>query len=175
MGSEADRGLDFNSAVNAVVEISRASERARKGLERKIISLVKDEQPTSPDVVRNFERVLDEWTKRRFRMLEARAELRDAAMEMKRAIEDYDRAYGRRDRLEEVAPPPIDRLLREVLKWAKQPFLVYEVRGKGRPPANSALVRFVLRLLVFVRNAGGDLTYDRIIQRKARSFGRSIF
>jgi hypothetical protein len=166
MRSTGDTGPDLDTVLDRVVELSHPPERTRVGLKRSIKSLVYQlrRASDSDEEQQNLVMIFKQWTERRVRMIEARGRLRDAAIELKKAIKDYDWAYGRRDRYEEVAPPPIDRLLREVLKWSKQPFNWYEGEegpGRGRPHAHVSLIKFVVYLLVVVRMAGGDLTYDK--------------
>jgi hypothetical protein len=166
MASKADTELDLDKAVDAVVDLSHAPECARRRLRHTIKKLVQDRERASPDDQRNVVRVFDQWVQRRLRMVQARADLRDAAIELQQAIEDYDQAYGRRDRFEEVAPPPIDRLLNEVLRWVNRPFSISiyageEGPGRGRPRAHRSLIHFIIALLVYLRRAGGDLTYAK--------------
>jgi hypothetical protein len=155
---------ELGRAVDSVIALSGAPESLRKGLRVRLKNIVLESKPP-PDHEEQLERVFDEWTERRSRILDAIVELYDAAKRLKGEIEDYDRAYGRRDRMEEVAPPPMDRILREILQWATNgPFTIYEAEegpARGRPRANVRLTHFIIILLVVIRGAGGNLNYDK--------------
>jgi hypothetical protein len=110
--------------------------------------------------------VHNEWNIQRRQVLNARMALGKAAIALQAAIAEYDQAFGKKFRKDEVAPAPIDSLLRQVLAWVNEepPIFRYTRRGRGRPEgrvAHAHVSDWVARLLVAVRRCGGDLTFDK--------------
>jgi hypothetical protein len=112
------------------------------------------------------------WIARRRRAFTARCIFARAAIDLQKAIADYDQAYGEAARCYEVAPQPIDQLLNDVLDWeSRDPPLKLHIaaalarhgarRGRPRGPKMDEFWHFVLTLLVIVIIAGGGLTFDK--------------
>jgi hypothetical protein len=91
-----------------------------------------------------------------------------AAIELQLAIANYDEAYGKAQRCEDVAPQRIDKLLNDILSWRDSPCLLTLMEGyvgpqRGRPTVEitSPLWLFAVLLVANIENAGGRLTFDK--------------
>jgi hypothetical protein len=163
----------ISATAYQIAKIAGIPENQRPRLRLDIELLVKgskDVERQNEDLVDRVGRIHHDWTARRLRVLEARAALKKAATGLQVAIADYDNEYGKKMRMDEVAPAPIDALLREVVAWAVQeaPIFLYrssyESRGRGRPRGtlkHTVFIDYVVSLLVLVRGMGGDLTFDK--------------
>jgi hypothetical protein len=159
-------GADLPAAIDEIVQMARIpNPRRQSQLRDLILGLIEQRwHYRSPEFIAECDERRRRWIVRLGRVFSARVSFRKAAMDLRHAIADYDKYYGKRDRRDESAPAPIARLLNEVLQWAgKDPPYYARNNRRGRPPgtAHFELYMFVSYLLEITENVGGRLTFDK--------------
>ena len=129
----------LGAIADQIAGLAGIAEEQRPLLPRSIAELIdsfNDDEPLSKDDQREGMRLVDQLRDRQIRMLRARRAVRETATELCAAIEDYDQAYGKETRIDEMAPAEIDRPLRDVLDLLNRepPIARYLIsHRRGRP------------------------------------------
>jgi hypothetical protein len=151
------------SAIQQIANIARVPTRNLANLRRKIASEVSDVNLNWPNGRKN-------WSDHFRRVYDARLHFVMAAIELESVIADFDEAYGKINRLWDVAPKPIDKLLDDIFAWDDSPCLltlaVKYARAEpspGRPESEKTdlLWLFAVLLTAAVENAGGRLEFNK--------------
>jgi hypothetical protein len=149
------------STIEQLAEIARVPVEERTNLRREIADTVSD-------VNLNWRTAKETASILLHHAFEARSLIAKAAIELQSAIADYDEAFGKDMRCNDIAPRPIDKLLKDILSWRDSPCLLtlaeaYVGPHRGRPPSEKTndLWNFAVLLTAHVENAGGQLTFDK--------------
>jgi class 3 adenylate cyclase len=160
-------------ALEQMAEIAKAPLERRAAFRIEITELM-------IDFIREYERLHDStflmemgeqlkrWKIELMQVVKARSLMATAALQLKSAIEKFDKKYGEADRCVFVAPQPIDTLLSELQEWSNStPPIVAQMdkerKGRGRPsrPTHTQFHDFLCLLLSIVNAEGGKLTFDK--------------
>jgi hypothetical protein len=166
--------LGLGAIADQIAVLAGIADKQRAPLRSRIAKLIdslnhRRASRLSEDDRREVMRLAGQWVARQKRVLKARRAVREAATELCAAIEDYDQAYGKEFRIDEVAPAEIDRPLRDVLAWLNQDppiakHLINHRRRRGRTLGridHPDTVSFLMLLVVTVRLFGGNLRFDK--------------
>jgi len=175
MQQTIDRALD--NSIAEVAELFHVPSKKRAFFYKEVRGLVLRESQSDMIFLagkmhktRDVARFWDKWTEDRFQIIEAMGSIEDAALHLQSLIRDYDVAYGKRDRVDDIGPVLIDTLLKEILRWVKKPrqmFLEYEEgeeRQRGRPKGSEShreLTEFLFWLMYFTDISGGHFSCDK--------------
>jgi hypothetical protein len=169
---EKIRTNDLKSAALEQIErIAKVPPENRAAFRIEVTNLIIDfrdyERLLDPVFLAAAEKKLNRWKIELMKVAKARSLLSTAVLQLKSAIDKFNREFGEGDRCY-IAPQPIERLLSELEGWSNSPpgikaDVATARKGRGRPsqPTHSHLHFFVSLLLVNVNANGGKLTFDK--------------